>query len=67
MRFNKFRCGVWFHTETLQMFEIEKSCFDGYYDISELDVFGECFSGSFGLVKTLEALNTIPCEYLGAV
>ena len=63
--FKKFRCSIWFNTETLQMFEVSKHFQN--YDITELDVFGNEFSGEVEIVPLLVKMSKMPVEYLGEV
>jgi hypothetical protein len=64
-RFIKFKCGLWFNTETLQTFEIRP--YFQNYDVVELDVFGNEFSGEVEIVSLLEKMSKLPFEYLGEV
>lgn len=63
--FKYFNCGIWFNKETLQMFEISPY-FDNY-NVIELDVFGDEFSGDIEIVPLLEKMSKLPFEYLGEV
>lgn len=63
--FKKFKCGIWFNAETLQLLDVD-SFNDNYY-ITQVDIFGDIVESEIELVPLLIKMSQQPFEYLGGV